>query len=155
MRNLSEALDLVVRTRLDQVPQRHAHTTCSTRQRMLDISSRRSTTPDETSTEEPHCDSLLILTRSAEQSKRARRDKKSSNKYGSPIALKSKILAAVPDPNSSSCIFTAGSASSVYQLDITVSSPPPESEITVIVGSGLIMNRMESSRRFTAARLPR
>ncbi|KAI6360273.1 hypothetical protein MCOR25_006773 [Pyricularia grisea] len=55
----------------------------------------------------------------AQQAKRERRDAKSSNKYGKPIVLKSKILSAIADPrSSSSAIFVAESAGSVRHVKL-------------------------------------
>ncbi|KAH8907077.1 WD40 repeat-like protein [Coniochaeta sp. PMI_546] len=55
----------------------------------------------------------------AEQAKAARRAAKSSNKYGKPIALKSKILAAILDPHSpSSAVFVAESAGAVRRVNV-------------------------------------
>ncbi|KAK4459941.1 WD40-repeat-containing domain protein [Cladorrhinum samala] len=55
----------------------------------------------------------------AEQAKRERRAAKSGNKYGNPISLKSKILAAVADPRSpSSAILVAESAGAVRRVDV-------------------------------------
>ncbi|KAL8396919.1 hypothetical protein RB594_003855 [Gaeumannomyces avenae] len=56
----------------------------------------------------------------AQQATRERRDAKSSNKYGNPVALKSKILAAIADPRSSSppAIFVAESAGSVRHVKL-------------------------------------
>ncbi|TLD25088.1 hypothetical protein PspLS_05733 [Pyricularia sp. CBS 133598] len=55
----------------------------------------------------------------AQQAKRERRDAKSSNKYGKPIVLKSKILSAIADPrSSSSAIFVAESAGSVRNVKL-------------------------------------
>lgn len=59
---------------------------------------------------------------SAAQSTRERREAKSRNKFGNPIALKSKIAAAVYDPNSpSDTIFIAESAGSVRKVNVDVS----------------------------------
>ncbi|KLU80919.1 WD repeat-containing protein [Magnaporthiopsis poae ATCC 64411] len=57
----------------------------------------------------------------AQQAKRERRDAKSINKYGNPVALKSKILAAIADPRSSSppAIFVAESAGSVRHVKLS------------------------------------
>ncbi|KAL2160417.1 hypothetical protein VTH06DRAFT_1590 [Thermothelomyces fergusii] len=55
----------------------------------------------------------------AAQEKRQRRAAKASNKYGDPILLKSKILAAVPDPRSpGSAILVAESAGAVRRIDL-------------------------------------
>ncbi|KAM7209449.1 WD40-repeat-containing domain protein [Naviculisporaceae sp. PSN 640] len=55
----------------------------------------------------------------AEQQKRARRAAKSSNKYGNPIQLKSKILAAVVDPVCpDSSILVAESTGTVRRVNI-------------------------------------
>ncbi|KAK4228003.1 WD40-repeat-containing domain protein [Podospora fimiseda] len=67
----------------------------------------------------------------AEQAKRERRAAKSGNKYGNPISLKSKILAAVPDPRSpSSDILVAESAGAVRKVDLD----DPENTNTVYRG---------------------
>lgn len=56
---------------------------------------------------------------SAEQAKAARRTAKSGNKYGKPIALKSKILAVVLDTHSpSSTVFVAESAGTVRRVSV-------------------------------------
>lgn len=61
-------------------------------------------------------------TYSAEQAKREKRAVKASNKFGSPIALKSKIVAAVVDPSSpSSTVFIAESAGTVRRVNVDVS----------------------------------
>ncbi|KAK0705341.1 WD40-repeat-containing domain protein [Lasiosphaeris hirsuta] len=53
----------------------------------------------------------------AEQATRQRRANKAGNKYGSPIQLKSKILAAVADPRApSSAVLVAESAGSVRRV---------------------------------------
>ncbi|KAL2020136.1 hypothetical protein VTK56DRAFT_8741 [Thermocarpiscus australiensis] len=55
----------------------------------------------------------------AAQEKRQRRAAKAGNKYGNPISLKSKILAAVPDPrNPSSALLVAESAGAVRLVNI-------------------------------------
>ncbi|KAI1388307.1 WD40 repeat-like protein [Hypoxylon trugodes] len=54
----------------------------------------------------------------AEQAKQERRAAKAGNKNGNPIALKSKILAAVPDPTNPSSIFVAESAGSVRRMNV-------------------------------------
>ncbi|KUI58660.1 hypothetical protein VP1G_05875 [Cytospora mali] len=55
----------------------------------------------------------------AAQSKRERREAKSSNKFGSPIALKSKIAAACVDPHSpSNSVFVAETAGSVRRINV-------------------------------------
>ncbi|EAQ86586.1 hypothetical protein CHGG_07839 [Chaetomium globosum CBS 148.51] len=57
----------------------------------------------------------------AAQEKRHRRAAKAGNKYGNPISLKSKILAAVPDPRSpSSAILVAESAGAVRLVKLNV-----------------------------------
>ncbi|KAK0615815.1 WD40-repeat-containing domain protein [Bombardia bombarda] len=62
----------------------------------------------------------------AEQLTRKRRAAKAGNKYGNPIQLKSKILAAVVDPRApSSAIFVAESAGSVRRIDLDTSSTTP------------------------------
>ncbi|KAK4667274.1 hypothetical protein QC763_307730 [Podospora pseudopauciseta] len=54
----------------------------------------------------------------AEQATRQRRAAKSGNRYGNPIVLKSKILAAVLDPRSpSSAVLVAESAGAVRRVD--------------------------------------
>ncbi|KKY37339.1 putative wd repeat-containing protein [Diaporthe ampelina] len=55
----------------------------------------------------------------AEQSQRERREAKSSNKFGRPVVLKSKIAAACVNPlSSSSSIFIAESAGSVRRVNV-------------------------------------
>ncbi|KAI2632387.1 WD40 repeat-like protein [Hypoxylon sp. NC1633] len=54
----------------------------------------------------------------AEQAKRERRAAKAGNKNGSPIALKSKLLAAISDPTSPSCILIAESTGSVRRVNV-------------------------------------
>ncbi|KAI0016640.1 WD40 repeat-like protein [Xylariomycetidae sp. FL0641] len=54
----------------------------------------------------------------AEQAKQARRAGKAGNKNGNPIALKSKLLATVPDPSSSSSVLLAESAGSVRRVNV-------------------------------------
>lgn len=50
-----------------------------------------------------------------------RKAAKASNKNGDPLPMKSKILAAIPDPaNSSSSIFIAESAGYVRRVNIEV-----------------------------------
>ncbi|OTA94024.1 hypothetical protein M434DRAFT_395090 [Hypoxylon sp. CO27-5] len=53
----------------------------------------------------------------AEQAKRERRAAKASNKNGNPIALKSKLLAAILDPTSPSSVLIAESAGSVRRVN--------------------------------------
>lgn len=61
---------------------------------------------------------------SAEQLKRERRAAKSGNKYGNPIQLKSKTLAAVVDPTSpGSSILVAESAGTVRRVAIDINAP--------------------------------
>lgn len=56
---------------------------------------------------------------SAQQSQRERREAKSTNKFGRPIVLKSKIAAACVSPlASSNTIFVAESAGSVRKVDV-------------------------------------
>ncbi|KAI0381500.1 WD40 repeat-like protein [Hypomontagnella monticulosa] len=54
----------------------------------------------------------------AEQAKRDRRAAKAGNKNGSPIALKSKLLAAIPYPAESSSILIAESSGSVRRVNV-------------------------------------
>ncbi|KAI1765837.1 WD40 repeat-like protein [Hypoxylon sp. FL1150] len=54
----------------------------------------------------------------AEQAKRERREAKAGNKNGSPVALKSKLLAAVPDPTSPTSVLVAESAGSVRRVNV-------------------------------------
>ncbi|KAL2258782.1 hypothetical protein VTK26DRAFT_7764 [Humicola hyalothermophila] len=55
----------------------------------------------------------------AAQEKRQRRAAKAGNKYGNPIALKSKILAATPDPrNPSAALLVAESAGAVRLVNL-------------------------------------
>lgn len=61
---------------------------------------------------------------SAAQSNRERREAKSSNKLGKPIALKSKIAAAALDPHSpANSVFVAESAGSVRRVNVDVGLP--------------------------------
>ncbi|KAG5996122.1 hypothetical protein E4U52_007286 [Claviceps spartinae] len=58
----------------------------------------------------------------ASQAQRARRALKSGNKHGEPIEMKSKILAAVPDPASPlSSIYIAESAGCVRRVNLSAS----------------------------------
>lgn len=68
----------------------------------------------------------FLLTRSsAALNKKERRAAKAGNKYGSPIALKSKILAAIPDPRSpSSAVLVAESAGAVRLVNLDVRTVP-------------------------------
>ncbi len=68
--------------------------------------------------------SELNIPCSAAQAKRGERAAKSANKYGSPIALKSKILAAIADPCEPSCIYVAESAGAVRRVNVDVSLSP-------------------------------
>lgn len=64
----------------------------------------------------------LTISHSADLGKRQKREAKSGNKFGKPIVLKSKIAAAVLDPNSpSTSVFIAESAGSVRKVNIDVS----------------------------------
>ncbi|KAI0907008.1 WD40-repeat-containing domain protein [Ustulina deusta] len=54
----------------------------------------------------------------AEQAQTERRAAKASNKNGDPIVLKSKLLAAIPDPLASSSLLIAESAGSVRRVDV-------------------------------------
>ncbi|KAK4151031.1 WD40-repeat-containing domain protein [Chaetomidium leptoderma] len=55
----------------------------------------------------------------AEQEKRQRRAAKAGNKFGNPITLKSKILAAIPDPrHPSSALLVAESAGAVRLVNL-------------------------------------
>ncbi|KAI1084419.1 WD40 repeat-like protein [Whalleya microplaca] len=54
----------------------------------------------------------------AEQAKTERRAAKASNKNGDPIGLKSKLLAAIPDPTSPSSVFIATSTGSVRRVNV-------------------------------------
>ncbi|EFX05602.1 WD repeat protein [Grosmannia clavigera kw1407] len=54
----------------------------------------------------------------ASQEKRERRAAKSTNKYGNPVALKSKVLAVIADPTSASHVFIAESAGSARRVNI-------------------------------------
>lgn len=56
---------------------------------------------------------------SAAQSKRERREAKSSNKFGNPIVLKSKLAAACVDPHSPlNSVFVAETAGSVRKINV-------------------------------------
>ncbi|KAI8963361.1 WD40 repeat-like protein [Daldinia sp. FL1419] len=54
----------------------------------------------------------------AEQAKRERRAAKAGNKNGNPIALKSKLLAAISDPTDPSSVLVAESAGSVRRVNV-------------------------------------
>ncbi|KAI0850191.1 WD40 repeat-like protein [Daldinia vernicosa] len=54
----------------------------------------------------------------AEQANRERRAVKSGNKNGNPIALKSKLLAAISDPTDPSSVLIAESAGSVRRVNV-------------------------------------
>ncbi|KAI8955109.1 WD40-repeat-containing domain protein [Xylaria longipes] len=54
----------------------------------------------------------------AEQAQTERRAAKASNKNGNPVVLKSKLLAAVPDPSVSSSLLIAESTGSVRRVDV-------------------------------------
>ncbi|KAI1471386.1 WD40 repeat-like protein [Daldinia caldariorum] len=54
----------------------------------------------------------------AEQAKRDRRAAKAGNKNGNPIALKSKLLAAISDPTDPSSVLIAESAGSVRRVNV-------------------------------------
>ncbi|KAI0437222.1 WD40-repeat-containing domain protein [Xylaria telfairii] len=54
----------------------------------------------------------------AEQAQTERRAAKASNKNGNPIVLKSKLLAAVPDPSVSGSLLVAESAGSVRRVNV-------------------------------------
>ncbi|KAF3766321.1 WD40 repeat-like protein [Cryphonectria parasitica EP155] len=78
----------------------------------------------------------------AAQSNRERRDAKSKNKYGTPIALKSKIAAAALDPNSpSDSVFVAESVGSVRRINIDIDDTNmvyrgPSAPVTCVVVGG-------------------
>ncbi|KAI0884701.1 WD40 repeat-like protein [Annulohypoxylon maeteangense] len=57
----------------------------------------------------------------AEQAKRERREAKAGNKNGNPVVLKSKLLAAIPDPTSPSSVLIAESAGSVRRVNVDTS----------------------------------
>lgn len=50
---------------------------------------------------------------------------KSTNKWGNPIALKGKIVAAIADPHSNSCIYAAEATGNVRKVDLGVSLAGP------------------------------
>ncbi|KAJ8124978.1 hypothetical protein O1611_g8662 [Lasiodiplodia mahajangana] len=54
----------------------------------------------------------------AEQAQTERRATKASNKNGNPVVLKSKLLAATPDPTTSSSLLIAESTGSVRRVDV-------------------------------------
>ncbi|KAI0406328.1 WD40-repeat-containing domain protein [Xylaria palmicola] len=54
----------------------------------------------------------------AEQALSERRAAKASNKNGNPVVLKSKLLAAIPDPSASSSLLIAESTGSVRRVDV-------------------------------------
>jgi hypothetical protein len=58
---------------------------------------------------------------SAVQASRQRKAAKASNKNGNPVIMKSKILAAVPDPAAPlTCVFIAESAGAVRRINLEV-----------------------------------
>ncbi|ROW04093.1 hypothetical protein VSDG_01142 [Cytospora chrysosperma] len=78
----------------------------------------------------------------AAQSKRERREAKSSNKFGNPIALKSKLAAACVDPHSpSNSVFVAETAGSVRRIKVDEADPKsvyrgPTAPITCVAVGG-------------------
>lgn len=67
----------------------------------------------------PSQETCANTSHSAAQSKRERREAKSSNKLGNPIVLKSKIAAACVDPHSpSNSVFVAETAGSVRRIKV-------------------------------------
>ncbi|KAL2116792.1 hypothetical protein VTJ04DRAFT_8960 [Mycothermus thermophilus] len=79
----------------------------------------------------------------ADIEKKRRRAAKAGNKFGNPIALKSKILAAIPDPRSpTSCILVAESAGAVRLVDVdnpdkaTVSYRGPTAPVCCVAVGG-------------------
>ncbi|KAI1007895.1 hypothetical protein K3495_g338 [Podosphaera aphanis] len=54
----------------------------------------------------------------ASEETRARRAAKSTNKYGNPLKLQSKILSVIPDPFSSDLIYIAESAGCIRKINI-------------------------------------
>jgi hypothetical protein len=68
-----------------------------------------------------HLKSRLHEITSAEQALTERREEKANNKNGNPIVLKSKLLAAIPDPSSSDSLLIAESTGSVRRVDVDVS----------------------------------
>lgn len=66
------------------------------------------------------------LDTSAQQSQRERREAKSSNKFGRPVVLKSKVAAACVDPlSSSNSVFVAESAGSVRRVNVDEEDSKP------------------------------
>ncbi|KAF4982787.1 hypothetical protein FZEAL_1639 [Fusarium zealandicum] len=78
----------------------------------------------------------------ASQAQRQRRAAKSGNKNGDPLAMKSKILAAIPDPVSPlTSIFIAESAGFVRRINLETSEPKttyrgPRAPVTCIATGG-------------------
>ncbi|KAH8820437.1 WD40-repeat-containing domain protein [Xylogone sp. PMI_703] len=76
----------------------------------------------------------------AAETTRARRAAKSGNKFGDPIILQSKILNAIADPFSSTCIYVAESAGCVRKVNVetndtkTVYKGPAAPVTSVAVG---------------------
>lgn len=56
----------------------------------------------------------------ASETRTAHRIAKSTNKNGDPIVLKSKILSAIPDPYSSTCIYVTESVGYVRKINVEV-----------------------------------
>lgn len=84
----------------------------------------------------------------ASEATRARRVAKSGNKNGNPIVLQSKILSAIADPFSTSCIYIAESAGCVRKVDIEVGMM---GVIKTTVRARLMFSRLEIRRRFIEA----
>ncbi|CAM1509198.1 Fc.00g029370.m01.CDS01 [Cosmosporella sp. VM-42] len=78
----------------------------------------------------------------ASQAQRERRAAKSGNKHGDPITMKSKILAAIPDPASPfSSIFIAEAAGAVRRVNVESSEPKatyrgPKTPVTCLAIGG-------------------
>ncbi|OTA54937.1 WD40 repeat-like protein [Hypoxylon sp. EC38] len=77
----------------------------------------------------------------AEQAKRERRAAKAGNKNGNPIALKSKLLAAIPDPANPSSVLIAESAGSVRRVNVDTGDTKqvyrgPAAPVTCVAVSG-------------------
>lgn len=64
---------------------------------------------------------MFLTSVSASAAQRERKAAKASNKHGDPLVMKSKILAAIPDPTAPfSSIFIAESAGFVRHINLEV-----------------------------------
>ncbi|KAI3323804.1 WD40 repeat-like protein [Xylariaceae sp. AK1471] len=78
----------------------------------------------------------------AEQALTERREAKANNKNGNPIVLKSKLLAAIPDPSSPTSLLIAESTGSVRRVDVDSGETKqvfkgPSAPVTCVAVGGL------------------